>query len=87
MKCDAKKLNHPEGGFTCSILGDTLGADWLWQESPYKEKILNPPDCDAIFTRKKGIFGETCVFSCWIMGKFKVKDKAKELENKVKSKR
>ena len=86
MNCDAQKLNHPDGGFTCSILGDTTGANWVWEQSPYKEEILNPHVCDAEFIRKKGLFGEKCIFNCWIMGKFQVKDKAGDLENKVKAK-
>lgn len=86
MKCDAKKLNSPEGGFTCSILGDTVGADWLWDKSPYKEKIKESPECDANFIRKKGLFGEKCIFSCWIMGNFKVSSNAIDLETKIKNK-
>jgi hypothetical protein len=53
MKCDAKKLNAPGSGFTCSILGDTVGADWLWEQSPQREKINNSPECDANVIRKK----------------------------------
>jgi hypothetical protein len=86
MKCNARKLYTPEGGFNCSILGSTNGADWLWEQSPYKEKILNSPECDAKFVRKKGVWGkELYIFSCWVMGEFKVDNKPEELEDKVKA--
>jgi len=86
QKCDARKIDHPEGGFTCSILGDTIGANWLWEISPYKEEFIDSPECTATFSRKKGLFGEKCFFSCWVMGEFRVKNNLKELEQKVKIK-
>ena len=84
-KCDAKRINNSLGGFSCSILGETIGANWLWEKNPYKEKIQESPECDACITKKQGIFGEKCIFSCWVMGKFRVKHKIKELESKVKN--
>ena len=84
-KCDAKRINNSLGGFTCSILGETIGANWLWEKSPYKEKIQESPECNARITKKQGIFGEKYIFSCWVMGKFRVKHKIEELESKVKN--
>jgi len=83
MQCDAKKLDGHDGGFSCSVLGDTVGANWLWDKSPYKEKIQCPPVCDANLAYKRGLFGKKTVFSCWVMGSFKVIANAEQLEAKV----
>ena len=85
QNCDAKKLNRPEGGFTCSILGENIGANWLWEESPYKEEIVDSPKCNANFIRERSIFWEKCFFSCWVMGKFRVHKNNKDLELKIRN--
>lgn len=84
MKCDAKRLDNLEGGFTCSVLGDTVGANWLWERSPYKEKIGQSPECDACIVDKKGLFGSKAQFSCWVMGNFQVKSNLEQLKVKIR---
>ncbi len=83
MKCDAERLDHSRGGFHCSILGDTVGANWVWEKSPYKEKILNPPKCDARVVCRKGFLGKKYFFSCWIMKEFEVERNINSLIEKM----
>jgi len=85
MKCDAQKIDHPGGGFSCSILGETLGANWLWEDAPYKEQIQNPPPCDACLKQKTTLFGKKQFFSCWVMGEFKVLKNQEALSSKIQS--
>ena len=83
---DAKKLDIPEQGFNCSILGDTIGMDIFYDKSPQKDRLKECPECDASISTKKGLFRKKHIFECWIMGKFKVSNNVEDLEKKLKSK-
>ena len=85
MECDAKRLDHPDGGFTCSVLGDVKGIVLVWDDSPYKQ-TLKIPECNASVACKKGLFGEKHIFNCCMAGKFEVHPrKAETLKKQIES--